>query len=278
MLALVRSTGLLLLAGSLAASTALAQGAGATPDASQPRAQASAAGGELQAACADLVRSGGEGADPEIRDACAEMIRMAAQPQQPARSAQRGGGGDVQEGNRVLAAFSQAGDELVSRPGQGIGMLRRGFARNSITTDPVSTFTGEGFNLRYSRVVQPKLSAVIGGRYSSTEAFEGEITAYGINGGVDYFLFGRNNEGLYLGPRAEVGFGTTDVTGGPEEDFGRLGAGGEVGYRFVATNGVTAAAGFGLNARVTGETDETLDALGDPDLGAYLRFGVGYTW
>jgi hypothetical protein len=36
--------------------------------------------------------------------------------------------------------------------------------------------------------------------------------------------------------------------------------------------------GLGANARVTGETDETLDALGDPDAWLYVRVGLGYSW
>jgi hypothetical protein len=97
--------------------------------------------------------------------------------------------------------------------------------------------------------------------------------------GIDWFILGRNNEGIRVGPRLEVAGGREDFGNG-NTTFGWLGLGGEVGYNFIASNGITGLAAVGLGGRVAGdEKNEDFKAfVGGTDFGPYVKDGLGYSW
>jgi hypothetical protein len=185
-----------------------------------------------------------------------------------------------QEGTGVQAALAAAGSELVGPArGQALGMRTRGPVSYSLVTNPVGWFNGLGVNAELFGAIKPapKFSWSAGARYSQTDASNGEATTFGAMGGVDWFIIGQNNEGLRVGPRLEVAAGREEFEG--DTTFARLGLGGEVGYNFVATNGVTGLVAGGLGGRVAGdEENEDFASFVGGEFGPYLKFGLGYSW
>jgi hypothetical protein len=256
----------------------------------------------FERACIDLVQGRtpeGEKAIKSLRGACEGLMRaraderieaeqraqseaLAAQQrrqQQGARVEAGRSGAQVQQGEGVLAAFGQAGSELVgARPGlrQQLGMRSGRPVRNTLVTNPISFFDGIGVNAELSRAFMPKLSWVGGARYSTTDATNGTATAFGVMGGVDWFVIGQNNEGLRIGPRIELAVGRETFQG--STTFARLGMSGEVGYNFIAANGVTGMVGGGIGGRIAGDENEQLSSLTGGEFGPYAKIGVGYSW
>jgi hypothetical protein len=113
-------------------------------------------------------------------------------------------------------------------------------------------------------------------RFSRTDATNGSVTTFGAEGGIDYFVFGRNNEGLRVGPRLELAFGRESFQ--TATDFGWLGLSGEVGYNFVASNGITGLAAVGLGGRIAGHKREDFSSFTGGEFGPYAKLGVGYSW
>ncbi len=95
--------------------------------------------------------------------------------------------------------------------------------------------------------------------------------------GADLFIIGRNNEGLRIGPRLELAAGRERFQG--STTFARLGMSGELGYNFIATNGITGLLAAGVGGRVAGndKNDEFASFVGG-EFGPYLKFGLGYSW
>ena len=291
----------------------VALGAGATARAQG--AQAEATSPAFEQACVDLIHGrvppGGEGAIKTLRSACAGLMdartseraaaeeRAAAQrelaraegaspaaaqgtgagPGQPGVQVQPGRSNAApQQGTGVLAAFEQAGRELAG-PSRGVAM---GMKRNggpvgfTLLTNPIGWFNGVGINAEAFGSILPKVSWVGGARYSSTDATNGNATTFGVEGGADYFIIGRNNEGLRVGPRVEVAFGRESFQSGT--NFGWLGMSGEVGYNFIATNGITGAVAGGLGGRISGHKRENFASFTGGEFGPYLKLGVGYSW
>jgi hypothetical protein len=185
-----------------------------------------------------------------------------------------------QPGPGVLAAFGQAGRELIGRaPSPGLGRRGNGgYFVNTLSTNAFGWFTGLGVNAEYSRALEaaPKFSWVAGARYSRTSATNGDATAFGAMGGADWYIIGRNNEGLRIGPRIELAIGSEDFQG--QTTFARLGLSGELGYNFIASNGITAQLAGGLGFRVAGDKNDNFSGFTGGELGPYLKIGVGYSW
>jgi hypothetical protein len=217
-----------------------------------------AAAATLQSQCATLLRSNGGGA-----------------PVQPAVGRE-----SATAGQSVAAAFTTAGRELV---GQGekvpLGMRRGGPVNNMLTTNPIGWFNGFGVNATYSRALDrfDKVAWVGQARYSRTSGSNGNVTAFGVGGGADYFVIGKNNEGLRLGPRLSGSFGSEDFGG--ETSFAMLGLSGELGYNFVATNGLAATFAGGFGGQIAGdEQNEEWEDFTGGDFGPYVALNLGYAW
>ncbi len=265
----------------------------------------------FEQACVDLVQgrlpAGGPDAADTLRKACNDLMGSRAQAQRDAAeraqlrrtqasqgqgaatgtgssaAGQEGGGAQgsaASQGTGLGAAFAEAGRELTG-PGRTMAMGRKaggapiGF---TLVTNPIGWFTGLGVNAEAFGAVPglPKVSWVGGARYSRTDATNGSVDTFGLEAGADYFLYGRNNEGLRLGPRLEVAFGRESFQ--TATDFGWLGLSGEVGYNFVATNGITGALAAGLGGRVAGHKRENFASFTGGEFGPYLKVGLGYSW
>lgn len=219
--------------------------------------------GDLSARCADLVRAGADRGQPGQTELGAGVARETPTA-----------------GASVRTAFANAGRELIGqREGFALGRTRGGTVGNTLMTNPLGWFSGLGVNVSYIRPISQlnKLSWVASGRYAHANASNGDVTTFGIGGGVDLFLIGRNNEGLRIGPRLELAFGSEDVQG--TSTFARVGASGEIGYNFIAGNGITGAVAGGLGTRLAGdEQNESFDSFTGGELGPYLKLGLGYSW
>lgn len=258
----------------------------------------------FEQACVDLVQgrvpAGGADAINALKRACnglidartQEQVRRAEQQEARRELAQAQGeqqrqqqanvqpgqsSAQPQQGQGVLAAFTQAGRELVNNPGTAMGMTRGGPVLNTLITNPIGYFTGLGFNVEYFRAMQPKISWMAGARYSTTDASNGEATTFGLEGGIDLFVVGRNNEGLRVGPRVELAIGRENFQG--NTTFARMGLGGELGYSFVATNGLSGVLAGGIGGRVAGDdANENFQSFTGGEFGPYLKVGLGFSW
>jgi len=146
--------------------------------------------------------------------------------------------------------------------------------RNTATLDIGGLVFGDGVNGQYVRSNSEKVSTVFGANYSRSSGVGGSITKVGAEAGVDYFLVGRRNEGLRVGPRVVASLGI-DTTGG-SSGFGDVGAGGEVGYNLITKQGVTAGAAAGWDLIFEGSLggNTTGGVAGNP----YGKLNVGYSW
>ncbi len=261
----------------------------------------------FQQACVDLLNGrlppGGAAAADALRDACGRLMKERTQAQrdaeeraqarqafvaEPSRRQAAGGtgagpqaaeeqGSAAAQGTGVGSAFEEAGRELVGpRRGAAMGMKRGGPVGYSLITNPIGWFNGLGINAELFGSLLPKVSWVGGARYSRTDATNGSVDTFGIEGGADYFLIGRNNEGLRLGPRLEVAFGRESFQSAT--DFGWLGLSGEVGYNFVASNGITGAVAAGVGGRIAGHKREDFASFTGGEFGPYAKIGIGYSW
>ena len=255
-------------------------------------------------ACVDLLHGRmpeGEKAIRALKDACGNLMggradeRIDAEKQLQAQAAAREqlrqiaegrvqpgqATGQVQPGQGVKAAFEQAASELTDprKRSKGIGMRQSGPVGYTLVTNPFGWFNGLGVNAELYGAIRdaPKFSWVAGARYSNTDATNGTASTFGAMGGVDLFIIGHNNEGLRIGPRAELAAGRERFQG--STTFARLGLSGEVGYNFIATNGITGLLAAGLGGRVAGDSknDDFASFVGG-EFGPYLKAGLGYSW
>lgn len=233
-------------------------GAGATP------------GRTLQDNCVDLMNGRViQGEDvATLRARCVELVRPTVATAQP------------QPGPSVPAAFTQATSELVGRDATktAVGSTARGAVSNTLSTNPLGWFSGLGVNLTYARPFRwDRASWGASGRYSRTNASNGKVTSFGLGTGVDLFVFGRSNEGLRIGPRLDLSFGRETIQG--STDFARLGASGELGYNFIASNGVSASVAGGYGGRLAGDAqEEDFTSYTGGEDGPYMKLGLGYSW
>jgi hypothetical protein len=274
--------------------------------------------GAFDQACVDLLHGRmpqGDQAIKTLRDACAnlmsgrvdervqaeqrrkqqiaaqEQLRLQAQGvQAPTPRAQ---GGQVQPGaataqpeagEGVVAAFGSAASELTGGPRQkGLGMRGPGRPVNyMIVTNPVGWFNGLGVNAELFGALQsaPMFSWIAGARYSGTDTSNGTATTFGLEAGFDWFIIGQHNEGLRLGPRMELAAGRQHITSSNSSTtFARLGLGGEVGYNFIATNGISGLAAVGLGGRVAGDnSNQNFASFVGGEFGPYAKIGLGFGW
>jgi hypothetical protein len=243
----------------------------------------------LRKACNDYVRTREQGRrDEQERAQARQQAQQAGQPAGAAAGTGAGaeGGGQpaadsaASQGTGIGAAFAQAGRELTRSGGNAVLGRRAngepvGF---TLLTNPIGYFTGLGINAEMFGPLPfyPKVSWVGGARYSRTDATNGSVDTFGIEGGVDYFLYGRNNEGFRAGPRLEVAFGRESFQ--TSTNFGWVGLSGEVGYNFIATNGISGAVATGLGGRIAGDDREDFSSFTGGEFGPYLKVGLGYSW
>jgi len=235
----------------------------------------------LKDACSSLMAGrADERLDAERRRreqlAAREQLRLIAEGRvQPGQAT-----GPVDPGTGVLAAFGEAGSELIGRgPKTPMGMRTRGPVGYTLITNPFGWFTGLGVNAElYGSFEQaPKFSWVAGARYSTTDATNGTASTFGGMGGVDWYIIGQHNEGFRIGPRMEVAAGRERF--GDNNTFARLGMSGEAGYNFIATNGITGLLAVGVGGRVAGDDEnEDFASFVGGDVGPYLKAGIGYSW
>jgi hypothetical protein len=154
-----------------------------------------------------------------------------------------------------------------------MGQLQDGRdVKNSITTSATGLFLGQGVNGTWERAFSEKFSGVLGANFSRTRAADGALTSLGAQVGVDWFIIGQYNEGLRLGPRVDVGFGRNTV--GADASFATIGLAGELGYNWIASNGITAGASAGLH----GQTGSQINGLGTGSWFPYGSVNVGYSF
>jgi hypothetical protein len=297
----------------LAAATARAQDQGQSPP-GQKGAQAGSRSSQSAAfdqACIDLVNgkmpAGGEKAIRTLRDACASLMagkadekieadrrkqqQAAAQEQlklQAQGKAPRVQPGTAtaqpQAGQDIPAAFGTAGAELAGgKKGLPLGMRSTGRPVGyTLVTDIVGWFTGVGINaiLFGSIADSPKFSWMGGVRYSQTDTTDGNTIGFGAVGGLDYFVYGQHNEGLRVGPRLDVTAGRQKfTTTSSSSTFAQLRLGGEVGYNFISSNGISALAAVGVGGRVSGDSkNNNFSSFIPGDFGPYVQLGVGFSW
>ncbi|HLL83529.1 MAG TPA: hypothetical protein VK420_12780 [Longimicrobium sp.] len=182
-------------------------------------------------------------------------------------------------GSGVGDAIREGTDAVAGSPSElPRGQLEEKTIRNTVTTNPLGLVTGDGLNVEYSRpVFGEKISAVGMGRLARSRFGDGSVTNLGLGVGADWFIIGQNNEGLRIGPRIDLGLGGVTGTEGDNGAFGSLGAGGEVGYNWIASNGFTAGAAAGLSGRLAGRTERT-DSYSNATFGPYGKLNLGYSW
>jgi hypothetical protein len=241
----------------------------------------------LQEACSDLMkarteerRRAEEQRQAQAQQAQARQAQAQAQAQPGAKQTSQDTQSTtpVEAGESALAAFAQAGNEMVGSAPRGMtGMRRSGLPFNTtVLTNPVGWFNGIGVNAEVLRSFMPPFSWAAGAHYSTSAATERTLYTLGVMGGADWFILGRNNEGLRVGPRLDLSFGREDST--DTSTRGRLGLAGELGYNFIATNGITGQAAFGVGGRVAGDKNEELSSAAGGEFGPYVKLGVGFSW
>lgn len=184
-------------------------------------------------------------------------------------------------GSGVADSVSEATSAATGEPSRlERGMTNRGEISSTVTTDALGLIAGDGLNATLSYSFTPKISGVAGAEYSRTSAgAAGAVTKFGVRTGADYFILGKNNEGLRIGPRLELGLGGSSL--GDGGGFANLGAGAEVGYNWISSRGLTAGAGLGMRGLIGGGAANSGDEDGnflDNDLGAYGSVNLGYSW
>jgi hypothetical protein len=227
----------------------------------------------LKDACGKLMAGR---ADERLRD---EQQRKAAASARQARVDPSRSANQPQQGGGVLAAFQEAGREFSGpQRNANIGYVRGGPVGYTLVTNPVGWFSGLGVNAELSHPIDPRFSWVLGARYSATDVANGTASTFGVMGGVDLFVLGQNNAGLRIGPRMELAAGRERVSDS-STTFARLGLAGEVGYNYIASNGVTATVAGGVGGRVAGDSqNESFASFVGGEFGPYLKLGLGWSW
>jgi hypothetical protein len=255
-------------------------------------------------ACIDLLHGRmpqGERAIKSLRDACASLMsgrvderldaerrrqeqlqaRQQLQAMAQGREVQPGqSSAQPQQGQGVLAAFGQAASELGGgQRMKALGMRPRGPVSYLLVTNPVGWFSGLGVNAELFGTFEdaPRFSWVAGARYAATDATNGTASTFGAEVGADLFVIGGHDEGLRLGPRVELAAGREHFLS--NTSFARLGLGGEVGYNFIASNGISGLAAVGLGGRIAGNSkNDSFSSFVGGEFGPYAKIGIGYAW
>jgi hypothetical protein len=243
----------------------------------------------LRGACAKLMKTRSENQlraqqaqaerAKQLEQIRAEQEQLRMQQQQLSKGAKPGkSAAAVQPGESVPSAFSRAGQELVgAAPRTPMGFRRGGQPfQNTVSTNTIGWFTGGiGINAEYMRSFEEKFSWTAGAAYNQAAVSSANVYNLGFLGGADYFIIGRNNAGLRLGPRLDVSFGRQTAGAGVTA---RLGLTGEVGYNFLASNGITGSGAFGLGGRIAGNSNDQLSSGAGGEFGPYVKLNVGFSW
>jgi hypothetical protein len=159
---------------------------------------------------------------------------------------------------------------------QNRGLEGRGPMMNTLITDIVGSFTGQGLNAEYQRPIAERISGVVGANYSRTTSTTGSLTAFGGEVGADYFPFTMAGQGLRLGPRLALSFGQESVD--HSRFFTDFGLGGELGYNWVGSSGLSLQGAVGLGGKVGGALTSGLDTRLGGDFGPYAKINLGWSW
>ncbi len=217
----------------------------------------------------------------QAQERAREQLRLTAQGRQANVEAGQSSA-QPQQGEGVLAAFGEAASELAGKSPARAGTLRRGPASWTLFTNPIGWFSGLGVNAQLFHAFEdaPKFSWVAGARYAAADATNGTASTFGAMGGADWFILGGNNAGLRIGPRVELAAGRERFGSGNDSNtFARLGLSGELGYNFLASNGISGTAAVGLGGRVAGDSkNESFSSFVGGEFGPYLSVGLGYSW
>lgn len=230
-------------------------------------------------------------------NACAQCDRERAQARQRGQQAQGAsaptasrGSTSTSPGADVRASLDQVGrnlsqavsgstgdarrnmDQLAAQRGFGAGGTRL----NTLITDVVGTFTGEGLNVEYQRPIADRISGVAGANYSRTSSTTGSLTAFGVAAGADFFPFTYAGQGLRVGPRLQLDFGQESVD--HTRYFTDVGLGGEIGYNWQLSSGLALQLAGGLGGRIGGALTSGLDTRLGGDFGPYGKINVGWSW
>jgi hypothetical protein len=154
-----------------------------------------------------------------------------------------------------------------------MGELRDGReVKNTVTTSATGLFLGQGANATWWRSFTDKFSGNVGASFSRTRGGDGALTVFDAQVGADWFLIGHHNEGLRLGPRVDLALGSNTV--GEDDSFASIGISGELGYNWIASNGITAGGAAGLR----GQTGSQINGFGTGSWYPYGTVNVGYSW
>lgn len=179
-------------------------------------------------------------------------------------------------GEESKNSLQELGDSISG--GENLGDLKKGGnVDNQVIVDPIGMATGDGLNVQYGRPLGPrwnKWMPLAYAKYSQTDVPGGDVGNLGLNVGMDYFIYGAHGEGFRVGPRVGV-IGAFDTQDDNSYAVGGL-LGGETGYTFVATNGITAAGGIGLEFSGAGRFGD--DSGWEGDSNPYARLQLGYSW
>lgn len=212
----------------------------------------------------------------ESAQSAKENVQGAAQ-----NAGEVGAAGAQKAGAEVGQAIREGGGAVAGQKSPvPMGFLNSGKAiRNTITTDPIGMAIGYGLNAEYSHAVGSKWDLLGGARFAHNRLGDASVNNFAVDVGADYFIIGRNNEGLRIGPRLEAGLGGATgplVTNTNGSLFGNFAAAGELGYNWVASNGITAGAAAGLRGRLA-ETNAG-NNVNNAGVGPYAKLNLGYSW
>lgn len=136
--------------------------------------------------------------------------------------------------------------------------------------------------LQIDQVVATPLSLVLGADLGARDRGPGfsDDTLVDVNGGLNLYLLGGDNRGLYLGPR--VSFAATGYDARISDTGDRFGYGGELGVRTVTASGLTAGLAVGVLNQTRGvvaldRTQPVQTATGRNTYG-YAGVQLGYSF
>jgi hypothetical protein len=185
-----------------------------------------------------------------------------------------------QAGRTLSKAASGAASDASGRADQfqrQQAMASAGGARlNTIITDVVGTFNGQGLNVEYQRPIADRIVGVVGANYSRATSTTGDLTTFGGEVGADYFPFTYAGQGFRVGPRLALNFGRESVDNTRYlTDFG---LGGEAGYNWQLSSGLSFQLAAGLGGRIGGALTSGLDTKLGGDFGPYGKINIGWSW
>lgn len=172
------------------------------------------------------------------------------------------------------------------------GMVRGHDVHNTVTTNPMTIATRSGPNLTYERSFGDNASGLLG---IQSQMSNGAVVFGGMVG-MNVYLTGRHNDGLFIGPRLNLGFGGgsrssisgagngtvggrfADAFAGARGDPNRIGA--ELGYQWISGQGLTLglAGGIDYGLGLYGSSPVAPYTVLNNRLSPYGAVKVGWSW